>query len=79
MTCSDRLTRLGLNYLKTLFSGYTVTLTLLSPDEDNTPEEELTQDFLALFASIAGRLYGVRSRKQQPLLACAERVLAEKD
>jgi putative resolvase len=79
VTFSDRLTRFGLNYLKTLFSGYAVTLTMLSPDEDKTPEEELTQDLLAIIASVAGRLYGVRSRKQKQLLACAERVLAEKD
>jgi excisionase family DNA binding protein len=79
VTCSDRLTRFGLSYLRALFSGYAVTLTMLSPDEDKTPEEELTQDLLAIIASFAGRLYGVRSRKQQQLLACAERVLAEKD
>jgi excisionase family DNA binding protein len=79
VTCSDRLTRFGLSYLRVLFSGYAVTLTMLSPDEDKTPEEELTQDLLAIIASFAGRLYGVRSRKQQQLLACAERVLAEKD
>jgi putative resolvase len=79
VTCSDRLTRFGLSYLRALFSGYAVTLTMLSPDEDKTPEEELTQDLLAIIASFAGRLYGVRSRKQQQLLACTERILAEKD
>src|SRR5260221_12900657 len=79
VTCSDRLTRFGLTYLQTLFSGYGVTLTLLAPDDDNTPEEELTQDLVAIIASLAGRLYGVRSRKQQQLLACAERVLPDKD
>ena len=79
VTCSDRLTRFGLSYLRALFSGYAVTLTMLSPDEDKTPEEELTQDLLAIIASFAGRLYGLRSRKQQQLLACAEHVLEEKD
>jgi len=79
VTCSDRLTRFGLSYLRALFSGYAVTLTMLAPDEDQTPEEELTQDLLAIIASFAGRLYGLRSRKRQQLLACAERVLAEKD
>ena len=79
VTCSDRLTRFGLSYLRALFSGYAVTLTMLSPDEDKTPEEELTQDLLAIIASFAGRLYGLRSRKQKQLLACAEHVLEEKD
>jgi putative resolvase len=79
VTFSDRLTRFGLSYLRALFSGYGVTLTMLSPDEDKTAEEELTQDLLALIASFAGRLYGLRSRKQKQLLACAARVLEEKD
>ena len=79
VTFSDRLTRFGLTYLQTLFSGYGVTLTMLSPDEDKTPEEELTQDLLAIITSFAGRLYGLRSRKQKQLLACAEQVIVAKD
>ena len=79
VTFSDRLTRFGLSYLQALFSGYGVTLTVLASDEDKTPEEELTQDLLAIISSFAGRLYGLRSRQQQQLLACAERVLEEKD
>src|SRR6266446_4534097 len=70
VTYADRLTRFGLSYLQALFSGYGVTLTVLSPDEEQTPEQELTADLLALIASFAGRLYGRRSRKQQALLAC---------
>jgi len=77
--CSDRLTRFGLSYLQTLFSGYGVTLTVLHPDEEQTPEQELTDDLLALIASFAGRLYGVRSRKQQALVACAKQVLAAQE
>jgi putative resolvase len=76
VTFSDRLTRFGLSYLRALFSGYGVTLTVLHPDEDKTPDQELTEDLLAILASFAGRLYGVRSQKQQALLACAKQVLA---
>jgi putative resolvase len=79
VTFSDRLTRFGLAYLQALFSGYGVTLTVLHPDEDNTPEEELTQDLLAIIASLAGRLYGLRSRRQKALLDCAKQVLAEQE
>jgi len=79
VTCSDRLTRFGLAYLQALFSGYGVTLTVLHPDEDNTPEEEVTQDFLALIASFAGRLYGLRSRRQKALVDCAKQVLAAQE
>jgi putative resolvase len=76
VTFSDRLTRFGLEYLTTLFSGYGVKLTVLEPAEDKTPEQELTEDLLALIASCAGRLYGLRSRKQQELVRCAEQVLS---
>ncbi len=79
VTCSDRLTRFGLSYLQALFSGYGVTLTVLHPDEEQTPEQELTEDLLAIIASFAGRLYGVRSRKQKALVACAKQVLAEQE
>jgi putative resolvase len=79
VTFSDRLTRFGLAYLQALFSGYGVILTVLHPDEDTTPEEELTQDLLALIASFAGRLYGLRSRRQKALLDCAKQVLAEQE
>jgi putative resolvase len=79
VTCADRLTCFGLSYLRALFSGYAVPLTMLAPDEDTTPVAELTQDLLAILSSFAGRLYGVRSRQHKQLLACVERVLAEKD
>ena len=75
MTCSDRLNRFGLDYLTTLFAGYGTKLTILFPDEDKTPEGELTEDLLAIIAAFAGRLYGLRSRKRKELLSCAEQVL----
>ena len=76
VTCSDRLTRFGLSYLQALFSGYGVTLTMLHADEEKTPEQELVDDLLAMLASFAGRLYGLRSRKQKALVDCAKQVLA---
>ena len=79
VTCSDRLTRFGLSYLQTLFAGYGVTLTVLHPDEEQTSEQELTEDLLATIASLAGRLYGVRSRKQQALVTCAKQVLTAQE
>jgi putative resolvase len=79
VTFADRLTRFGLSYLRTLFSGYGVTLTVLSPDEDKTPEQELTEDLLALITSFAGRLYGRRSRKKTALVECAKQVMAEQE
>src|SRR5215470_1201618 len=79
VTCSDRLTRFGLSYLRTLFSGYGVTLTVLYADDDKTPEQELADDLVAIIASFAGRLYGLRSQKKAALLECAKQVLAEQE
>lgn len=75
VTSSDRLTRFGLSYLQTLFSGYGVILTILHPDQEQTPEQELTEDLLTIITSFAGRLYGMRSRKQRALVECARQVL----
>src|SRR5260370_2983652 len=76
ITYQDRLTRFGQEYLETLFACFGVTLTVLDPGEEKTPEQELTHDLLALIASFSGRLYGLRSHKQQALVPCAKQVLA---
>jgi excisionase family DNA binding protein len=75
ITYEDRLTRFGQEYLETLFACFGVTLTVLEPGAEKTPEQELTEDLLALIASFSGRLYGMRSHKQKELLQCATAVL----
>lgn len=76
ITYEDRLTRFGSEYLQMLFSCFGVILTVLESGEERTPEQELTADLLALIASFSGRLYGMRSHKQQALVACAKQVIA---
>lgn len=76
ITYEDRLTRFGQEYLETLFACFGVTLTVLEPGESKTPEQELTDDLLALIASFSERLYGMRSHKQKELLQCAQAVLS---
>jgi excisionase family DNA binding protein len=75
ITYEDRLTRFGQEYLETLFTCFGVTLTVLEPGEEKTPEQELTDDLLAFIASFSGRLYGMRSHKQKELLQCAQAVI----
>ena len=75
ITYEDRLTRFGQEFLETLFACFDVTLTVLEPGAEKTPEQELTDDLLALIASFSGRLYGMRSPKQKELLQCAQAVL----
>ena len=74
ITYEDRLTRFGQEYLETLFACFDVTLTVLEPGEEKSPEQELTDDLLALIASFSGRLYGMGSHKQKELLQCATAV-----
>jgi putative resolvase len=75
VTYADRLTRFGQEYLQVLFDSFGVTFTVLELGEDKTPEQELTDDLLALIASFSGRLYGMRSHKQKELLKCAQAVI----
>jgi putative resolvase len=75
ITYEDRLTRFGQEFLDTLFSCFGVKLTVLDPGEEQTPEQELTADLLALLASFSGRLYGMGSHKQKELLKCAQAVI----
>jgi len=75
ITYEDRLTRFGQEFLETLFACFGVTLTVLDPGEEKTPEQELTADLLALIASFSGRLYGMRSHKQKELVKCAQAVI----
>jgi putative resolvase len=75
----DRLTRFGLQYLQTLFACFDVTLTVLEPGEERTPEQQLTHDLLALIASFSGRLYGMRSHNRLALVTCAKQVIAERE
>jgi putative resolvase len=75
VTSPDRLTRFGQEYLQVLFDSFGVTLTVLDPGADQTAEQELTDDLLALIASFSGRLYGMRSHKQKELLKCAQAVI----
>lgn len=39
------------------------------------PEQELTEDMLALLALFSERLYGIRSHEQKELLQCAQTVI----
>lgn len=75
ITSEDRLTRFGQEYVETLFACFGVTLTVLEPGAERTPEQELTDDLLALIALFSGRLYGMRSHQQKELLKCAQAVI----
>ena len=56
----DRLTRFGLNYIKTLFSGEII---VINDAEDS--KADLMQDFVSLITSFCARLYGIRRSKRR--------------
>ena len=70
ITYKDRLTRFGYEYLEAFFTDHAVAVLILHPDDDQTPEEELVSDMVALVTSFAGRLYGRRSHKTKEIVAC---------
>ena len=73
--CTNLLKMLAEPPGKRVTDSFGVRLTILEPEEEKTPEQELTQDLLTLIASFSGRLYGMRSHKQKELLQCAEAVI----
>ena len=75
VTYADRLTRFGLEYLTLFSAGYDVRFTVLHPHEGKTPEQELTDDLIAILTSFSGRLYGMRSHKQKEITARIEAAL----
>ena len=75
ITDADRYTRFGHAYLECLFDSFGVTLQMLSPEGDQTPEQELTTDLLTVIASFSGRLCGMRSHKQKELVPCVQAVI----
>jgi excisionase family DNA binding protein len=75
VTYPDRLTRFGHDYLAAFFESFGVTLTVLDSRENQTAEQELAEDLVAVLASFSGRLYGMRSHQQQEFLKCAQAVI----
>jgi putative resolvase len=75
VTYADRLTRFGFAYFQWWFAEYATRVVALDEDETKAPEQELVDDLIAIIPSFSGRLYGMRSHKQQALLACAKQVI----
>jgi excisionase family DNA binding protein len=64
----DRLTRFGFEYLQTYFNSHHVKLQILDDHiNEKSVQEELVEDLMAIIASFSGKLYGIRSHKNQVL------------
>jgi putative resolvase len=64
-TYPDRLTRFGLDYLTWLFQTQGTSITLLQQPVDQSVQEELVQDLIAIITSFSGRVHGLRSHKNK--------------
>lgn len=72
VTYEDRLTRFGCSYLERYFDSYGVTLTVIEDETDTSAQEELVDDLIKLVGSFSGKLYGMRSSKQQQVVDVVE-------
>jgi len=73
----DRLTRFGLEYLEYFFRQYGVRVEAALGDEPKDARQELVEDLVEVVNSLAGRLYGVRSRRKRMLVEGFKRLLKE--
>lgn len=65
VTTEDRLSRFGINILKTYFTSYGVELITISDSETKAGMQELVDDMMSLVASFSGRYYGLRSAEKR--------------
>ncbi|MFX0065886.1 MAG: IS607 family transposase [Candidatus Hermodarchaeota archaeon] len=63
ITYPDRLTRFGLSYLMNYFGSHGATIEVMKQPLDQSMEEELVQDMVAILTSFSGRVHGLRSAK----------------
>ena len=63
ITYPDRLTRFGFQYLERYFGSFNTTIQVIHQKANQTLEEELVQDLIAIVTSFSGRIHGLRSAK----------------
>ena len=66
VTYRDRLTRFGFHYLESMFKAHGVEIVAVKEkDREKSDQEELVEDMMALIASFSGKLYDMRSKKNE--------------
>jgi len=73
----DRLTRFGLKYLEYFFRQYGVRVEAALGEEPKETRQELVEDLVEVVSSLAGKLYGLRSRRRRTLVEGFKRLLEE--
>ncbi|MFX1534938.1 MAG: IS607 family transposase [Promethearchaeota archaeon] len=65
ITYPDRLTRFGLSYLTNYFGSHRATIEVMKQPPDQSMEEELVQDMVAIITSFSDRVHGLKSAKKR--------------
>jgi len=73
----DRLTRFGLEYLEYFFRQYGVRVEAALGEEPKETRQELVEDLVEVVSSLAGKLYGLRSRRKRELVEGFKKLLEE--
>jgi len=73
----DRLTRFGLEYLEYFFRQYGVRVEAVLGEEPKETRQELVEDLVEVVSSLAGKLYGLRSRRKRELVEGFKKLLKE--
>jgi len=77
VTYRDRLTRFGFEYLEYFFRQFGVRIEVVLGEEPKDAYQELVEDLIAIVASFAGKLYGMRSRRKKNLVEKFKKLLEE--
>jgi len=77
VTYRDRLTRFGFEYLEYFFKQYGVRIEAVFGEEPKDAYQELVEDLMAIVASFAGKLYGLRSHRKKKLVEGFKKLLEE--
>jgi len=77
VTYKDRLTRFGFEYLEYFFNQYGVKIEAVYGEEPKDTSQELIEDLITIVTHFAGKLYGLRSRRERVLVEGFKKLLEE--
>lgn len=72
VTYPDRLTRFGYDTLKDIFLHFGTEIETINEPVYHIPQEEMVEDLITIITHFSGMLYGMRSHKQQEMIANAK-------
>jgi len=73
----DRLTKFCFEYLEYFFRQYGVRVEAVLGEEPKDARQELVEDSIEIVSSLAGKLYGLRSRRKRELVEGFKKLLKE--